>query len=255
MIDNLLGQLAKESVDDDEHKKWCMQEFDTAEDQETGLKRRLEGLETQVTETEEGITTVVADLAELKKGLKELDRAVDDATTQRKDEHKEFMTAAAENNAALQLLEVARNRLNKFYQPKLYKGPERRELTPEEKIYVNAGGEDPRLAEEAAAAPTGGIAGTGIELPDSVFVQVKARSRDQPPPPPETMEAYSKKDAGGPLALIGRLKRDLERDIKEAEYDEEDSQKEYERFMSDSVLKRTADSKAITEKEAQKAEP
>ena len=68
------------------------------------------------------------------------------------------------------------------------------------------------------------------------------------------MEAYSKKDAGGPLALIGRLKRDLERDIKEAEYDEEDSQKEYERFMSDSVIKRTADSKAITEKEAQKAE-
>merc|ERR1719424_1142057 len=143
MVDKLLGQLAKEQVDDDEHKKWCLQEFDTAEDQETGLKRRIEGLETKVTETEEGITTVVADLAELKKGLRELDRAVDDATTQRKDEHKEFMTTAAENNAALQLLEVARNRLSKFYQPKLYVGPARRELTPEEKIYVNSGGEDP----------------------------------------------------------------------------------------------------------------
>jgi len=254
MIENLVSQLAKEQTDDDEHKKWCLQEFDTAEDQEAGLKRRLEGLETKITETEEGITTVVADLAELKKGLKELDRAVDDATTQRKDEHKEFMTTAAENNAALQLLEVARNRLNKFYQPTLYKGPERRELTPEEKIYVNAGGEDPRLAEEAAAAPTGGTAGTGIDLPDSVFVQVKARSRDQPPPPPETGGDYEQKDASGPTALIDKLKRDLEKDVAEAEFDEEDAQKEYERFMSDSVTKRTADSKSITEKEAQKAE-
>merc|ERR1719473_1089151 len=85
MIDNLLTQLAKEQVDDDEHKKWCLKEFDTTEDQETGLKRRIAGLETKITETEEGITTVVADLAELKKGLKELDRAVDDATTQRKE--------------------------------------------------------------------------------------------------------------------------------------------------------------------------
>merc|ERR1719265_3115227 len=174
--------------------------------------------------------------------------------TQRKDEHKEFMTAAAENNAALQLLEVARNRLNKFYQPKLYVGPKRRDLTPEEQIYVNAGGEDPRLAEEAAAAPTGGIAGTGIDLPDSFFVQVKASRRDEPPPPPETGGDYEQKDAGGPTALIDKLKRDLEKDVAEAEFDEEDSQKEYERFMSDSVTKRTADSKSITEKEAQKAE-
>jgi hypothetical protein len=252
MIDTLVEQLAKEQTDDDAHKAWCEKEFDTTEDTIKGLQRRVAGLETKLAEAKEGIATLVEDLAVLKKGIKELDRAVEDATTQRKDENKEFVAAATENNAALQLLEVARNRMAKFYNPATYVGPERRELTPDEKTYVQAGGADPRDAEEAAAAPTGGIAGTGIELPE--FLQVGLVHRDAPPPPPETMEAYSKKDAGGPLALIGRLKRDLERDIKEAEYDEEDSQKEYERFMSDSVLKRTADSKAITEKEAQKAE-
>jgi uncharacterized coiled-coil DUF342 family protein len=254
MIDTLVEQLAKEQTDDDAHKAWCIEEFDTTDDSIKGLKRRIAGLETKLTEAKEGIATLVEDLAVLKKGIKELDRAVEDATTQRKDEHKEFVAVAAENNAALQLLEVARNRMAKFYSPTTYVGPERRELTADEKLYVKAGGEDPRIAEEEAAAPTGGIAGTGVDLPDTVFVQVGMVKRDAPPPPPETAEAYSKKDAGGPLALIGRLKRDLERDIKEAEYDEEDSQKEYERFMSDSVLKRTADSKAITEKEAQKAE-
>ena len=55
----------------------------------------------------------------MKKGIVELDEAVTEATKQRKDEHKEFVQTAAENNAALQLLEVAKNRLNKFYNPTL----------------------------------------------------------------------------------------------------------------------------------------
>ena len=36
----------------------------------------------------------------------------------------------------MQLLEVAKNRLAKFYNPTTYKKPERRELTEEEQIYV-----------------------------------------------------------------------------------------------------------------------
>merc|ERR1719160_2004459 len=78
--------------------------------------------------------------------------------------------------------------------------------------------------------------------------------KDAPPPPPETVDAYAKKDSSGPTALIDKLKNDLEKDMQANEHDEQDSQKEYERFMSDSVAKRTADSKSITEKEGQKAE-
>merc|ERR550537_1232030 len=155
----------------------------------------------------------------------------------------------AENNAALQLLDVAKNRLNKFYNPALYKAPKQRELTEEEQIYVNSGGADPRIAENAG--PAGGIAGTGIDNP-LAFVQVAMK--DEPPPPPETGDDYERKDAGGPIALIDRLKRDLERDIQANQQDEEEDQKDYEAFMSDSVTKRTADSQAITEQEAQKAE-
>ena len=40
-------------------------------------------------------------------------QAVTDATEQRKGEHKEFVQTAAENNAAVQLLELAKNRMNK----------------------------------------------------------------------------------------------------------------------------------------------
>jgi len=253
LIDNLVATLGKEQTDDDAQRTWCSEEFDTSEDEEKDTKRRIAGLETRISENEEGIATLTDELAALKQGIKDLDRAVEDATTQRKDAHKEFVQTASMNNGALQLLEVAKNRLNKFYNPALYKAPERRELTEEERIYVNAGGADPRDAEEAV--PKGGIAGTGV----AVFLQLRSRrSSDQdddaPPPPPETMEAYTKKDSSGPVALIDKLKNDLEKDMLENEHDEKDAQKEYESFMSDSVAKRTADSKSITEKESQKAE-
>merc|ERR1719326_2357477 len=247
MIDELVAQLAKEQEDDDAHLKWCSAQFDTSEDTEKDLKRRIAGLETKIAEAETGIATLIHELAILKQGIKDTDKAVEEATTQRKDEHKEFVASAAENNAALQLLEVAKNRMNKFYNPSLYVAPTQRPLTQEEQIYVNSGGADPRIAEAEAAGPPGGIAGTGV----TVFTQM--RVKDAPPPPPETVDAYAKKDASGPVALIDKLKRDLEMEVQAAERDEEEAQKDYEEFMSDSVAKRTADSKSITEKEAQKA--
>merc|ERR1719407_255715 len=228
MIDEMVSTLGDEQKDDDTQRDWCNTEFDTSEDK---------------------IATVTDELAALEKGIRELDKMVAEATKQRKDEHKEFVQTAAENNAALQLLEVAKNRLNKFYNPALYKEPERRELTEEERIYVNSGGADPRDAEEAAVAGTG-IAGTGV----TVFAQVAAKLRDAPPPPPETVDAYAKKDAGGPTALIDKLKNDLEKDVQAAEMDEKEAQKDYEEFMGDSAKKRATDSKSITEKDSQKAE-
>merc|ERR550537_1517765 len=178
MIDELVAQLAKEQEDDDAHLKWCSAEFDTSDDSEKDLKRRIAGLETKIAEAETGIATLIDELAVLKQGVKDTDKAVEEAITQRKDENKEFVATAAENNAALQLLEVAKNRLNKFYNPAMYVAPTQRPLTEEEQIYVNSGGADPRIAEAEAAGPPGGIAGTGV----TVFSQLKAR--EAPPPPP-----------------------------------------------------------------------
>ena len=42
---------------------------------------------------------------------------VAEATEQRKEEHGEYIQFMEENNAAVQLLEKAKNKLNKFYRP------------------------------------------------------------------------------------------------------------------------------------------
>merc|ERR1719287_205413 len=145
----------------------------------------------------------------------------------------------ASDSAAVELLGFAKNRLNKFYNPKLHKAAPKRELSEEEQITVNMGG---TLAPTAAP---GGIAGTGIGL-----------AQVAPPPPPEANLAYKKsgEESGGVIAMIDLLVADIDKDNQVMEVDEKDAQKDYETFMADASEKRAQDSKAITDKESAKAE-
>merc|ERR1719379_2997362 len=136
--------------------------------------------------------------------------------------------------------------MQKFYNPKLYKPPPKRELTEEERITVNMGG---------TLAPTnapGGIAGTGIGLAQVSAHRTDADDTEAPPPPPEADLAYKKKSAesGGVISMMDSLIGDLESENTEMEVTEKDAQKDYEKFMADSAEKRALDSKAITDKEA-----
>merc|ERR1719428_1322112 len=241
-IDGMVDVLGKEQADDDSQKDFCDAEFEKSAAEKKDTEEALASLAASIEEMTATVSTLSSEIKTLQAEIKGLDKAVAEATEQRKAEHAEFTKAQAANQAATQLIEVAKNKLNKFYRPNLYKAPQRRELTEEERIYVNSGGVDPRDAEEAAAAQTG-IAGTGI----TVFGQVA------PPPPPATADAYKKKDAGGPTALIQKLTNDLKMEMQANEMDEKTAQEDYEEFMADSAEKRATDSKTITEKEAQKA--
>merc|ERR1719321_2455499 len=248
MMDDMVVLLGKEQDDDDQQKEYCETEFEKSEDQEGALKRKIKGLETEISEGADAIAGLKDDIAALTQGIADLDKSVQEATETRKEESTEYTATKAANSAAVQLLGVAKNSLAKFYNPTLYKAPQRRELTEEERIYVNSGGADPRDAEEAQAAQNT-IAGTGV----TVFAQIREASNGAPPPPPETMDAYKKRDSSGPLALLDTLKNDLEKEMQANEFDEKDAQKSYEEMMADSAEKRAADSKTITEKEGQKA--
>merc|ERR1740129_1801395 len=164
------------------------------------------------------------------------------------EENKAFTDLMASDSAAKELLGVAKNRLNKFYNPKLYKPPAEQELTAQQRISVRMG------AETTTAAPPSGIAGTGV----TVFAQLSVRKarKDAPPPPPETFDAYSKKGekATGVIAMVDLLVKDLDKEMTEAETDEKDAQSDYETAMADATAKRTADMTLLQEKGSAKAE-
>jgi len=246
MIDGMVATLKQEQLDDDHKKEYCAKQFDFAEDKKKGLERKVSDLETVIEDSKEGISTTKAEIETLKDGIKALDKSVAEATEQRKEEHEDYTGLMASDAAAKELLGFAKNRLNKFYNPKLYKAPPKRVLSEEEQITVNMGG---TLAPTAAP---GGIAGTGV----TVLSQVREHGLVAPPAAPEAPGAYEKKteESGGVIAMIDLLVKDLEKEMTEAETTEKDSQADYEKMMSDSAAKRAEDVKSLTDKNSALAE-
>merc|ERR1712039_911905 len=182
-------------------------------------------------------------------GISALDKAVAEATAQRKDENAEYKALMASDTAAKEVLAFAKNRLNKFYNPKLYKAPPKVELSAGDRVYKSLGNPDNLVT---TAAP-GGIAGTGIGVLAQVFSH---EHKAAPPAPPATWGAYATKsqEKAGVIAMLDLLSKDLEKEMTEATTDEKDAQAEYEQLMKDSASKRKLDSTALAGKGSSKAD-
>merc|ERR1719444_582914 len=219
MIDDMVVTLKVEQADDDAKKEYCAKELDSADDKKKGLERAVSDLETAIENGKDAIAKLTEEIAALTAGIKELDKNVVEATEQRKEENEDFKELMASNTAAKELMKFAKNRLNKFYNPKLYKAPPKTELSREDRIVENMSG---------TAAPTtapGGIAGTGIT------VLAQTSHGEAPPPPPETFGPYTKKseDSMGVMAMMDLLIADLDKEMTESETEEKDAQADYEK--------------------------
>jgi len=244
MIDEMVALLKKEQTDDDHKKEYCASQFDSLDDQKKSLERSISDLAGAIEDAEGSIEALTADIKALEAGIKALDKSVAEATEQRRQENADYKDLMASDSAAKQLLGLAKNRLNKFYNPKLYKAPAKRELSREDQIVVAEGGT------LTPTNPPGGIAGTGV----TVLAEVNAHGA--PPPPPETFGAYSKKsgESTGVISMIDLLVADLDKEMTEAEATEKNAQADYETMMKNSAAKRMADSKSLSEKSGAKAD-
>jgi len=229
MIDNMVEVLTKEGLDDEKHKAFCTDEFEASADKMKDTQTEIAGLTASISELTDESATLTEDIATLTKEIASLDKAVATASEQRKDEHADYTQSLALSETAVELIAKAKNRLQKFYNPTLYKAPPKTENTMEEKI---------------------------IEAGSYSFIQKRALSTVHQPEPPETFGAlYQKKTekSGGVLALMDMITKELETDMKDAEFDEKSAQKEYGELMAESEESRAQDTKSITEKEASKA--
>merc|ERR1719189_3032062 len=234
MIDDMVANLKTEQADDEAKKEYCDKEFDTSEDKKKELELKVSDSATAIEELEGSIATLTEEIAALGAGIEALDKAVAEATEIRKSENADYKELKQSDTAAKELLGMAKNRLNKFYNPKLYKAPAKKELSAGDRIYENMGG--------------------------AAMAQVRAhnqRSDAAPSPPPETWEGgYKKKseESNGVIGMIDLLVKDLDKEMTEAKTAEKDAQADYETMMEDSADKRTADSKSLQEKGSAKAE-
>jgi chromosome segregation ATPase len=227
MMDKMVVVLKQEQTDDDSKKEYCALQLDQTDDKKKSLSQKIDDIGNYIAAATEAIATLKDEIKALESGVKELDKSVAEATEQRKAENAEFKDLMAADSAAKDLLNLAKNRLNKFYNPKLYKPPAKEELSSEDRIVEDFGG--------------------------AVLVQIsehKQYESSAPPPPPGTWDAYTKKteENGGVVAMLNLLIKDLDKEMTEAETDEKDAQADYETMMTESSAKRTSDSKALTGK-------
>jgi septal ring factor EnvC (AmiA/AmiB activator) len=221
MIDSMVKNLQNEQTDDDAKKSYCDKSFDETDDKKKVLEGSISDSQLAIEEMTGAIETLTKEIAELEAGIAKLDKAVAEATEQRKEESAAYEELVASDTTAKEILLFAKNRLNKFYNPKLYKPPAKEELDSESRIV-----ESFAFAQKAA-----------------------------PPPPPETFGPYSKKteESGGVIAMIDLLVGDLEKELQTAKVDEDNAQEEYEKLTADAGDKRKQDSATLTEKKSTKA--
>jgi chromosome segregation ATPase len=227
MIDNMVKHLDQEQKDDDKHQEFCRTEFDSAEDNAKDAKEKIASLDTAQEEAETAIAQLADELETTNDEIKTIDKAVADATAQRQDENKEYVSTTSELNEAKDLLEKVKNRLNKFYNPALYKADTTQAPTEAERIAQNV---------------------------EASFVQIQAH---QPAPAPETWSGdYKNKGqkTGGVIALMDMLLKTLVEEVQQGGHDEETAQRDYEKMMESSAKQRKAAVRAVADKSEAKAD-
>jgi len=222
MIDEMKVTLKKDQVNDDKKRDYCKEKFDSSEDKKKDLSSKASDKKTAIESAKEGLAALGDEIKALSEGITDLDQEVAQATAQRKDEHSEFSKMIAENSGAEELLNMAKQRLNKFYNPDAADDNSLLEVSAHRE-------EDTSEGSEADAA--------------------------RPEAPPETPGEYKKSEKStGVVGMIDTLLRDIATQMAEAKIEEKHSQEDYQELMQDSADKRSADSKSLAAKTSSKGD-
>uniref|UniRef100_A0A7S4SG50 Uncharacterized protein n=1 Tax=Alexandrium monilatum TaxID=311494 RepID=A0A7S4SG50_9DINO len=224
MIDDMIALLAKEQTDDAKKKDYCKSELDQSAEAIQEAKLDISDMGKAIEEAKQKIATLTEEVGALSQGIQQLDKQVADSTTQRKEEHADYVEKLGTNSATQELLQTAKKILNKFYNPKL--------AAAESSESQDQGNFFAQLSDEHAG-----------RAPD--------------PAPPETWSGEYKKETeayGGVIEMLDQLSEDLAKDTQELQVNEKNGQAQYEEAMKDATAKRASDARVISEKEAVKAE-
>lgn len=118
LVEDMLKQLDAEQENDDTHYKMCKKEITTSDDRQEFLKQREEDLKADKATFQEQEGQVQQELTELQTTIQELDKDVKQATEARKEENAVYTDQLSAAHSAVQLLEIAKNRLRQFYESK-----------------------------------------------------------------------------------------------------------------------------------------
>merc|ERR1719443_2586101 len=232
----MVHQLHNDDVEDEHKKDWCFNETAVMTQLNEDKIVLEDQLNSSIAEMTEDLTGLQAEIKELEDTIYEQDQTVLKATKQRKEEHDDFVKTFQAMDTSLRLLDRAATKLNRIYNPEMQKAKE-----------------------EAVKQKTLEEAGLGLlQKSSKAAVQLhsskKASDKVDPIVLPDTPVEYEKKESGGLIGLMDKLKSELKADSKEAEVDEKYATRDYVALMKDQKVMRAQNVKSLHTKQAQGAE-
>merc|ERR1719157_517388 len=104
MVDDMVALLKKEQQDDDDKKEMCEMQLDKAEDDLKVLETTMADLEKSIADGKEEMATLTDEIAALTSGLSELDKQVEEAMVNRREENEDYQSLMTNNAAAKEIM-------------------------------------------------------------------------------------------------------------------------------------------------------
>jgi len=264
MIDGMIVLLNKEQKDDADKKQYCQAEIDKTDDEKKELEQAISDLKKGLQQARQKASVLASEIASKSDGIVALDQQVAEATAQRKAEHQDYMENMQANNAAKEILVVAKARLEEFYNKQREKSQKLLQTekgTAKKQVVGQAlriKAFNPSKSTEGSAASLREVTKASISAlfdtsddsdEDSdtdalVFMQVNthAASGDR------------REESKGAINLISSIVADIEKKVKDMNTAEKEAQFEFEYAVKESAEKRAQEAKALSELEGFKAE-
>lgn len=106
--------------DDKQKKMMCESQIAQESDKQDELDNAVKNADAEIENVQDQINVLAGEIETLRTVIKTLDAQVAQATSMRQAENAAFQESIASNNAAIELLGMAKSRLDKFYNPHLY---------------------------------------------------------------------------------------------------------------------------------------
>lgn len=216
MVDNMIDVMKQEQVHDTQKKEWCGKEFNDASFKKQGFTRSVTEESSAIDALKVRLAANAGELDTLKQGTSMMDTMVAQATDQRKAENAKFQELMTSDAAAKNLLGVAVNRLNQFYNPDM--------------VVTTTTNSPYFLQVSSVDAP--------ISTAPATYGEIKVQSQS----------------SNKVVSLLMDLSHDLDMEMQEAQSNENEAQKDYESMLADAAAKRQADGDAATHLNSEKAD-
>merc|ERR1719181_161042 len=240
LVGNMQVQLGAEQEDDDKQKDFCKDSIAENEEGKAAkvgevnlVSQFLKELGNKQKAIEEQITGLQDEIAKLSKALEE-------AGTQRAEEKKVFLKVSAEQNAAIAIIEKAKEVLGGAYGPKSSVQTAPVQTAPQDQSVADMLG-----LSFVQTQQVGGGQNQMNEL-DSLLLQVGADAGLQGKQPTDRT-----KQGGGIMALMDEMNHELE--LAELKHDEEESQADFDKLTEESQKSIKQKKKEITGRQEAKA--